>query len=361
MKNVYLAIILIIPVSLSAQKRVDLDRFNFKVQFRSLPDIRLDSAYRTYNVTVSNTKLMEPFMKGLEPEHTVNLEGWRKLPSEGHIQVSIKLQDLLPESVSVKERTVNVTNKSGAITRTNTLYYQEVVYTFAATANITDHKGAHIMDQVLADRGFKQVYTGPEFSVRGLAESYFVINAASVTKDLYRNCVNKAMHYLNRRITDNFGFGEVTVNDNMWVVGSKKHPEYEEYRKVFKILNEVLFSMSANVPIDGAREKLAPVISYFDKIKNDYPSTKKHDRKIRYASYFNLAVLYYYLDDPEMMMKEANGLVLNDFHTSIGKSFQETAMRLKNQFQRTNINTRHFSINTNSFRGPNENTDTVVK
>lgn len=360
MKKYYLLVLFLIPVALVAQKRVDLDKFNFKVQFRSLPDIRLDSTYRTYNVTVSNTKLMEPFIRGMEPGNTVLLEGWRKLQQDGHINIAVKLEDLLPESVSVKERVVSTKNKSGVVTGTNTLYYQEVVYTFAAIAQIADHKGAHIMDQVLANRNFKQVYNSPEFGIRGLAESYFILNSPRITKELYQNCVTRAMHYLSSRITDNFGFGEVTVSDYMWVIGSRKHPDYDEYRKVFRDMNEVLFSMNANNPIDGAREKLKPVIAYFEKIKNEYTSSKKHDRKIRYASYFNLAVLYYYLDDPEMMMKEANGLILNDFHTAVGKSFQETALRLKNQFQRTNIYTRHFSIDPTTFKGPVENANTVV-
>ena len=65
-------------------------------------------------------------------------------------------------------------------------------------------------------------------------------------------------------------------------------------------------------------------------------------------------MIYYYLDDPEQMMRQANGLILNDFNTGVGKSFQETALNLKNQFQQTNINTRHFSIDINEFKGPKE-------
>lgn len=361
MKKLYLLFWFITPLILFAQKKVNLDRFNFKVQFRSLPDIRLDSTYRTYSVSVSNLKMMNPFIEGLEPANSVLLEGWRKLSNDGHINIHVKLEDLLPESVSVKERVVNITNRAGVVTGTNTLYYQQVVYTFAATAQITDHKGTHVMDQPLADRGYKQVYNSPEFGFRALAEGYFLLNSPTITKDLYRSCVNRAMHYLSARITDNFGFGEVTVNDYMWVIGSRKHPEYDEYRKVFRDMNEVLFSMNANTSIEGAREKLKPVIDYFEKIKTDYPTSKKHDRKIRYASYFNLAVLYYYLDEPELMMREANGLILNDYQTSVGKSFQETATRLKNQFQRSNIYTRHFSIDTESFKGPTESNVTVVK
>ena len=361
MKKLYFFALLLLPVFLVAQKTVDLDRYRFTVQYRSLPTLRLDSTYRTYNVEIEGTQLMQSFLQELSPEKTVLLEGWRKLPQDGHISINVKLGDLLPESVSVKERAESIKDKNGQVTGTRIFFHQEVVYTFDAAAAITDYKGMHVMDQQLADRQYKQVYKSPEFAIKQLAEGYFVLNSLSITKDLYRGCVNRAMHYLSERITDNFGFSEATVNDFMWIIDSKKHPEYAAHRKAFEQMNEVLFSMNANSSIAGVREKLKPVIDYFEKIKRNYPSTKKHDRKIRYASYFNLAVLYYYLDDPQSMMKEANGLVLNDFDAKDGRGFEQTATWLKNLFQQTNIYTRHFPIDPSTFKGPYETEDVTVK
>jgi hypothetical protein len=343
-----------------SQKKVDLDKYNFTVQFRSLPQIRLDSSYRTYHVEIETTKLMQPYLRDISPQETVVLEGWRKLPGNAHISIKVKLEDLLPESASIKERVENITDRNGRVTGSRVLYYQEVTYTFAAKAIISDYKGMHIMDQELADRAYKRVYRSPEFAIRQLAEGYFLINTLSVSRELYRNCVNRAMHYLSERITENFGFGEVTVKDFMWIIDSRKHPEYTAHRKAFQQMNEVLFSMNANQSIKGAREQLIPVINYFENIKKKYTSSSKHDRKIRYASYYNLAVLYYYLDDPKLMMKEANGLELNDFDANDSKGFQQSAIRLKNLFEKTNIYTRHFRININSLKGPYENdTDTA--
>lgn len=361
MKKSYLAILFLYPLVISAQKRVDLDRFNFSVQFHSLPATQLDSTYHTYNVVVEGTKMMQNFLQPLAPANTVVLDGWRKLPQDGHITIKVKLEDLLPESVSIKERAENVKNMLGQITGTRILYHEEVVYTFAATAMINDYKGMHIMDQVLADRGYKQVYRSPEFPFKQMAAGYFVLNTMPTTGDLYRSCVNRAMHYLSERISDNFGYEDVTVNDMMWIVGSRKHPEYEAHRKAFQQLTEILFSMNANQSIEGAREQLKPVIDYFESIKQTYTSQNKHDRKIRYASYFNLAVLYYYLDDPQAMMKEATGLVLNDFDTRDGKAFEESATRLKNLFQQANIYSRHFKIDPLSFKGPLEGQEQTVK
>ncbi len=360
MKKYCLFLLLFASATLTAQKRVDLDRFNFKVQFRSLPNIKLDSNYRTYNVLVSSTKMMKPFMQETDPANTVLLEGWRKLEQDGHLNIQVKLEDLLPETVSIKERAITTKDRNGIVTGTKIVYYQQVVYTFAATAQITDYKGIHVKDEELASRSYKQVYNSPEFALRPLAEGYFVLNSLSITKELFRKCVNRAMHYLSERVTDNFGYAAITTNDFMWIIGSRKHPEYDDDRKAFQLMSDVLFSMNADKSIDGAREKLKPVIDYFESIKATYSGSKKHDRKIRYASYFNLAVLYYYLDDPEQMMQQANGLILNDFHTAVGKSFQETALRLKNQFQQSNIYTRHFNIDPSQFTGPNEKPDTVT-
>jgi hypothetical protein len=145
----------------------------------------------------------------------------------------------------------------------------------------------------------------------------------------------------------------------MWIIDSRKHPEYDDHRKAFQQLNSALFSMDANTPIDGLREQLKPVIKYFESIKKNYPSNNKHDRKIRYASFYNLAVIYYYLDDPQMMMKEASGLALNDFDANDARGFEESALRLKNQFQLFNIYTRHFKVDPNSFKGPYESTNVI--
>lgn len=353
MKNLYI-IALCLPVIANAQKNVDLDRYNFTVQLRALPTVKLDSSYHTYNVEIESTKLMQPLLSELEPEKSVLLEGWRKIDNNGHITVHVKIDDLLPESVSIKERTENIKDKNGAITGTRTFYREEVVYTFAATAMIDDYKGMHISDEVLASRGYKRIFNSPEFPVKALAQGYFAINSLSVTKSLFRNCVTEAMHRLSNRITEAFGFAIVTSHDFMWIVDSKKDPEYSAHRQAFLTISDVLFGMNATTSIDDVRVQLKTVIDYFESIKKLYSSSSKHDRKLRYASYYNLAVLYYYLDDPQQMMREANGLELNDFDAGDAKGFQNTATWLKNIFQQTNIYTRHFSIDTTVFKGPFE-------
>lgn len=349
-----------LPLVIFSQK-VDLDRFKFTCQFRTLPAERIDSSYHTYHVDVQSSRLMQSYLDELEsPEQSVILEGWRQLDADGHLAVQVKLEEILPESFSVKERVEVSKDRSGReITRR--FYSQEVVYTFSAFADVSDYKGAQLRQIWLADRGYKQVYRSPEFAIRGIAEGYFLLNTPSITRQLYKSCVTRAMRFLGEKLTEHFGYGEATVTDQMWIIDSRKHPEYAAHRNAFLTLKDVLFTITADKPLDGIREQLAPVIGYFESIKKKYTSTSKHDRKIRYASYYNLAVLYYYLDDPQAMLKEASGLVLNDFDARDGKSFETTAIWLRDQFNETNIRTRHFTLDTSSFKGPNERSVTVIK
>lgn len=352
-KKIYFLAVCLLPLMAAAQKKVDLDPYSFSVQYRSLPKMKIDSTYRTYNVTIAASRMMQPFFKELSPENTVQLDGWKKLAEGGHVTISVQLEDLLPEAVSVKERVENTKNTQGQIT-TRTFYREEVLYSFAANASITDYKGVHILDIPLASRGSRLVYNSPEFALKPLAQGYFALNTFKITSDLYRRCVTNAMHQLSETVTDNYGFREVTGNDVMWIVDSKKHPEYEAHRNAFRQLSEFLFSMNANTPIEKVKQQVKPVIDYFEKIKKEYSSSSKHDRKMRYASYFNLAVLYYYLDDPQLMQKEAQGLILNDYDTRDGRAFEQTAVWLRNIFQTNNIYTRHFNIDISSFKGPFE-------
>jgi hypothetical protein len=136
------------------------------------------------------------------------------------------------------------------------------------------------------------------------------------------------------------------------VIDSRKHPEYAANHAAILQMSEVFFKMNANTPLTGVREQLKPVIDYFEKIKTTYTTTCKHDRKMRYASYFNLAILYFYLDEPDLMMRECLALELNDYDARDGKMLARAATRLKNQFEQTGIYTRHFTINTETLTGP---------
>ena len=73
---------------------------------------------------------------------------------------------------------------------------------------------------------------------------------------------------------------------------------------------------------------------------------------MRYASYYNLAKIYYYLDDADASMNEAGNLIMNGYDAGDGKVLEQMAMNLKSLFAQRQRNSRHFPITPDLYSGP---------
>ena len=86
-------------------------------------------------------------------------------------------------------------------------------------------------------------------------------------------------------------------------------------------------------------------------LKKKYSSNSKADKKLRYASYYNLAKIYWYLDDPDAGLKEANELVINGFDAKDGRGLEAGATNLKMQLRLAKRDSRHFPLNVEDYQG----------
>ena len=86
---------------------------------------------------------------------------------------------------------------------------------------------------------------------------------------------------------------------------------------------------------------MQPLIEYFDSLKVKYKDDNKPCRKMRYSAYYNLAVIYLMLDQPEKTIIEAQKLIANDYDKSDGKGLITQANRLIESFKISKLNTRH--------------------
>ena len=99
---------------------------------------------------------------------------------------------------------------------------------------------------------------------------------------------------------------------------------------------------------------MQPVIDYFEKVKKEYVTSDKEGRKMRYASYYNLAKIYIYLDEPGKAITEADALAMNDFDEKDGRMLHQSAALLADKLQKNNATTRHFALNVNNYTSPVE-------
>ena len=351
MKKV-LPLFILLSAHICFGQKVDLDKYNFNASYLELPKASLDTSFRTFFVEFDASPSILGTFEGDDPEDYVYISGWKRLSDNGHVKIITRLDDVIIEKGDVKERVEILKDKNGKETGKRSHYYLELVYTFSASAKLTDYKGNLVSSYSLANRENRKTYNTKEFSSFNDAFYFYKFKGFSFGKEIARNESVRALQILTNTLNYNFGFTQRTVTDFMWILDSKKHPEYNAHRKAWTTIKQAMFKMSADEPLDEVREQLQPVIKYYQDIKRKYSSNSKGDRKIRYASFFNLAKIYYYLDEPDAAMKEASELMVNEFDEKDGRRLEAAATELKNILKANKVTSRHFSIQSEQFQGP---------
>lgn len=341
----------IVACSVSAQ-RVDLDRFNFTASYREFPDEPLPTAYKTFNVRIEAAPSLGLGYSTVNLENSVLIDGLKKVSGTGHVTVLAILDDIVVEKTETTER-VQITKDRQNVETRRSYFATEMVYSFSARASVYDYKGNTILSNyILFNREDKRTYKSPEYSSSAEATNYFNNKIMDVKTNIANQLVNSVVSNLNSTLNARFGYTVRKVNDIFWVLNNKKHPEYGEQQKAWNNFKSAIVLMSPDEPLDKVREKLKPVISYYDKVKTIYTGSDKEARKLRYASYYNLAKIYIYLDDPTAAMREADALSMNDYDESDGKMLRSVAESLDLELKKNNASTRHFSMDIARFEPP---------
>jgi hypothetical protein len=351
MKSVFTVLLIVACSTLQAQK-VDLDKFIFTASYQEFPNAPIDTSYHTYSVTVTGSIGANTQVKESELIEPIFIQGWKRLSSGAHVNINTVFEPVVMRNWEIKERVQVSKGKTDKDTIRTTYYHVDITYSFGAISEMKDYKGNSIWREQIVSPESKQVYKTQEFSTIIEATFYFKYQAAVELEKMNRYAVESAMNRLNNSLSYNFGYNTRTVNDIMWVLDSKKHPEYEAHRKAWLLARQSLFQMQPSQPVNEIRKMLDPAIAYFQRIPKKYNSNSKSDRKIRYASYFNLAKIYYYLDDPDASMNEAGNLIMNGSDASDGKLLEQMALNLKSLFAQKQRSSRHFPITPDLYTGP---------
>jgi len=338
-------------VSVFAQ-RVDLDRFNFTASFRDFPDDPLPSEYKTYNVRIEASPSLGLGYSAANLENLINIEGLKKVTGTGHITIIAMLDDIVIEKTETTERIQVTIDKLNQEVR-KSFFATEMTYSFSARATVYDYKGSTVVSNyILFDRESKRTYKSPEYANAVEATNNFNNKILETKANLAKQLVNGAISNLNNYLNTSYGYAIQKVNDIFWVLNNKKHPEYAEQQKAWNNFKSAIVLMSPDESLDKVKAKMKPVIDYYEKVKTIYTSSDKEGRKLRYASYYNLAKIYLYLDDPASAMREADALAMNDYDENDGRNLRAMAESLDEQLKKNNASTRHFPVVISSFQSP---------
>lgn len=333
-------------------QRVDLDRFNFSATYRDFPEEPLPEAYKTFNVRIESAPSLGLGYNTESLENLVIIEGLKKVNGTGHVTILAIMDDIVIEKTETKERVEIKKDRNGVETR-KSLFSTVTTYSFGARVSVYDYKGYTLLSNyILSDREDRRTFKTPEFSTPAEATNNYNNKLYEVRSNLARQLSTAAVNNLNQVLNTRYGYKVQKVNDIFWLLNNKRHPEYTAQQKAWSNFKSAIVLMSADEPLDKVKEKMKPVISYFEKVKTTYPGTDKEARKLRYASYYNLAKIYLYLDDPESAMREADALAMNDYDESDGRMLRTVAENLDAELKKNNATSRHFPVNIAYYEPP---------
>lgn len=347
--------LLCICFSLQAQK-VDLDKFSFDFNYRNLPHKPLDAAFKTYTIEVTSSPSVRNAFIDEEAEDMITLEGWKKLSTseKGHVEIKIILNDINIVSSQVSERIEIVKDKEGKETGRKNFYKMIVVYRWKGRVIMSDYK-KKTLENISVGPINNQKWDSEEFNTSEDATEYYTNNLDLIKGELIRKEVTSALRMANENINFNYGYPESKESETLWILATKKHPESATQKKYSDFFKSTISDVTVEELSPQTKEKLNEIIAYFDGIPNRFATEDKGDKKLRYASYFNKAKIYLYLDNPESAIEEADKLISNGYDDVDGKRIKKEAEELIELFNANNISSRHFVIDTSSATPPLDN------
>jgi hypothetical protein len=355
MKRLPLVALLALAVVVCNAQKVDLDKFNFTFDYRDLPSNPLNPEFKTFSSAFSLSASIRNQYDDTGLEEMVNIDGWKRISgAPGHLIIGVQMEDLMITSSQIVERIDIQKDKDGKETSRKYYYKATAGYTWAGKAAIKDHKETAINTYSMGSTTPKE-WASSEYGSRKEAMEYYNMNKSEIKGQLLRQEVTAGLSALSSWMSNNYGYPTRREAEVLWILDSKKHPEYPTQKEAWDKFKPSVAAVNANEMPASTKQTFEELLKYFDSIVAKYPADEKADKKMRYASFYNKAKIYLYLDQPENAIKEADALIANDYDPGDGKRIKKEAEALIEAFKKNNASSRHFPIDVSAYQPPAAN------
>lgn len=218
MKRIIFLVLLSMAFATVNAQRVDLDKEHFKHRYRRWPNKVLDSSYSTYSVNVKQTATIEKYFKN-DPAAAIAIAGRESVATDGHIQVSVNLGDVIVESSGIRNREEVNKDKDGKETGRRKYYWIELVYRFSADVKVTGYKGEELEAYELESKENKETWRSSEYQSYSEAAKYYDNNKLAIRSDFITKKITSELNDLNASLNANYGFTAIAASEILWKLG----------------------------------------------------------------------------------------------------------------------------------------------
>lgn len=374
MKKPLLFLVFLSFFGAKAQK-VDLDRFYFNTSYQILPREHVDLEKRTYASNVKLGGALQSYANPKAVNDKIYIEGWKKVEENPTVSIELNLEDFVEKGVTPQTRVEEKKDKDGKLISRVEYYYivskyttrgyatvkgpitptplteQQIEAEKAKQASVASNrflKNAVVKKDTTAaeNDGFRLSFNGEleykskEYSDDRSPMKEYILNKSSIRDKTLRDFADNSLNSLSYKINSVYGFRVRNDTPILWILDAKSE-EGQTQIEAIQAVKALFATMKATEPITDLKANMQPLIEYFDSLKTKYTEDSKPARKMRYSAYYNLAVIYLMLDEPEKSIAESEKLIANDYDKSDGKGLIEQAKSVIESFKLAKTNTRH--------------------
>jgi len=348
MKSLYLffAILLIAP-TLYAQK-VDIDAEPVPVHFLRLPERPLPASYQFYSTIVSSKPgdLEALGMSEATLQKYLKVPGYQKIEKGGHFNLELTLEDFAYEGkTETKTETTTTKDKTGKEIKT-TYYYCITGYKQPIILRVRDADGKQIEERRW--QKFPRQYRSEQFTNYKEFERFVADRLRREVAKKTQNEILAAMAEAQQLLSENYGYAPIKNQVKLEILDTEKHPDYGGFQSAYQTAKNAFSLMQPTAPLDSVNVVVKPAIQFFEQQKDKYDASDKNGKKLKYACLYDLALIYFWLEDFDQATTYANAVITNDYEPKSGKRMLEDIENLKASMQKCGHNTRHFMMQIDS-------------
>ncbi len=333
-----LTLIFLLTFSLQSSA-LDLDREDISVSYLQLPTHPMVNIKdRTYSVLYNSAYFEQEFQDIVE--NNFHIEGFQRLYSNATLLVDFQFDEIEVLSTEVLEKNRRVKDAEG---KNHLEYYYIPILKYKTHAQVyLSYANGQTKTYKFGSRSKK--YTGEERYSTSEANRVLSNDLHRITHDLFNQFVLDTVTDMDEKLSKKHGYQVMDTTDYLLILDSKRYPEYKDYKRYYSLANRLFKQMSPFENLQPIKNEMQVVINFLERIPENYTSTKKDNVKMRYASAYNLAKIYYYLDDLDQAIYYYQKVIENDYHEGQSKRNIKDIEKLKDLFSVNQVTSRHFPI-----------------
>ncbi len=386
-KPILCFIALFITIALKAQK-VDIDNYRVEMEVANLPEKFIEEDKRTFHVEVKGPTAIVSSIK----KEDLKLYGFKQVEKEGTLKLIIDVSSMIQGTPSVTTRVDERKDKDGkVISKTNYYTYSSTNY---ANSYLTIYGPMTEKDLAEETAKLKEKEAKESKKKDKAPENPFLKNATNAaapvatgssdestanykkikSKDLYTSYThsgaesssstaalnsynqgsvaaynNHQLGYSNdviersyNEVNTLYGYYPIKLTyQKMKTLDSDKHPEYTTFKQATEAAKVIFKNFKYNSDIEAFRKDFAPILDYFSGLEAKQGAKEKHERRLKAAALYNIAMINYSLDNFEASEKACKKMIAIDQDADDAEDILKQIKEVKPKMEKHKFTNRH--------------------